>query len=77
MRTCPHCGGAGRTLSSVNFCSCTRRRRACRSCGKRWTTIELRTALLKGDRWGLWSPWQSPEDEPMGSLNHDLDGMKA
>lgn len=44
--TCPQCGGETHITNSRKSCDSVRRRRECRECGYRFTTIEIENDLL-------------------------------
>lgn len=45
--TCPQCGSGTCITNSRKTCDEVRRRRECRECGFRFTTIEIEKDLLK------------------------------
>lgn len=45
--TCPKCGGATKVIDSRTNCESTVRRRVCRKCNYRYSTIELETDLAE------------------------------
>lgn len=51
MKKCSVCGGNGLVIDSRETSDAIRRRRACGSCGHRWTTVEM----AKGEDGASWS----------------------
>jgi len=47
MIDCPACGGPSRVLATRREADSLRRRRECRTCGKRWTTVEVGLDYLR------------------------------
>lgn len=44
------CGASSNVLDSRDIGVTKRRRRCCKECGKRWTTLEIRIASRKGSK---------------------------